>query len=145
MDTAQFTAAGIRAALERKQAEKAAAERVFREQRAAEHEALHKAFDAQALAPDVMERVMTVVHRAIEIGEKEALVLRFPSDFMKDGGRSLTSGIGDWEAQLTGIAARGAAWFHRELEPRGFKVRPAILDYDKDGIPGDVGLFLRWD
>jgi hypothetical protein len=145
MDASQFTAAGIRAALERKQAEKAEAERQHREKQAAEHAALHETFEKQEVGPHALERVMAVVQRAIEQGEKEALVLRFPSDFMKDEGRSLTSHIGDWTGQLTGFAARGVAWVRQELEPRGFRVRAAILDYDKEGIPGDVGIFLRWD
>jgi hypothetical protein len=145
MDVAQFTAAGIRAAIERKHAEKAEAERRHREKQAAEHATLHESFEKQEVGPHAMERVMAVVQRAIELGEKEALVLRFPSDFMKDQGRSVTSHSDDWASQLTGFAARGAAWFRQELEPRGFRIRAAILDYDKDGIPGDVGLFLRWD
>jgi len=144
MDISDFTAGGIRAALERRYAAKQAAERAALAHQAAEHAALHAAFDAQDLPADTLDRVAAMVGRAIELGEKEALVMRFPSDFMKDSGRSLSSHSGDWAAQLTGVAARAQAFFERELAPRGFTLRAGIVEY-KDGMPGDAGFWLRWD
>ena len=143
MSHSDFSAAGIRAMLQRKRDEKAAEERAFHERTLAERAAMHDAFEKQDVPPDVMERVMRIVTRAIEQGEKEALVLRFPSEFMKDSGRSLTSHVGDWKGQLSGAAARAHAWFETELAPRGFTLRAGILDY-RDGMPGDAGFFLGW-
>jgi hypothetical protein len=31
-----------------------------------------------------------------------------------------------------------------ELKPLGFKLNAQILDYP-GGMPGDIGLYLRWD
>jgi hypothetical protein len=144
MPQSEFSAAGIRAMLARKREERLAEERHWRETMAAEHAALHRAFEEREVPPDAMERVSGMVQKAIESGEKEALVFRFPSEFMQDSGRSLTSHLGDWRGQMTGAAAKAIAFFDRELAPRGFHLRAGILDY-KDGMPGDVGFWLRWD
>jgi len=143
MDTADFSADGIRAMLARKAEAKAAEEREHQAQVAAHHAAMHAAFEQQDLPPDALARVMHLVQKAIDRGEKEALVFRFPSEFMKDSGRSLTSHYGDWHTQLTGAAARAYGFYRRELAPRGFTLRAGILDYP-DGIPGDAGFFLGW-
>jgi hypothetical protein len=139
-----FSVAGIRAAVERRQAEKAAAERAARDHHAAEQATLHAAFEKQELPPDTMAKVEAAVRRAIELGDHEALVFRFPSDYMTDSGRSLSSHIGDWRAHLTGLAARAVDFYDRELAPLGFELRAGIVDY-QDGIPGDAGFWLRWD
>lgn len=143
MDVSDFSAAGIRAALARKAKAKAAEERAHRERVAAEHQAMRDAFDKQELPPDALERVMSLVMKAVELGEKEALVYHFPSEFMKDSGRCLTSHHGDWRAQMTGAAARAVAAFDAQLAPRGFALRAGILDY-RDGMPGDVGFWIGW-
>jgi hypothetical protein len=144
MDPKDFTADGIRARLQRKRDAQRAEERVQREAAASHHAALHEAFEKRELPPDALERVMLLVDRAIENGLKEALVYRFPSDFMNDSGRSITSRIGDWTQHLTGGASRAHAFFKSELEPRGFSLRAGIVEY-KDGMPGDVGFYLIWD
>lgn len=144
MDPNDFTADGIRARLQQKRDAQRAEERAQREATAAQHGALREAFEKQELPPDALQRVMLLVDRAIEGGLKEALVYRFPSDFMKDSGRSITSKIGDWTQQLTGAASRAHTFFKSELEPRGFSLRVRIVEY-KDGMPGDVGFYLLWD
>jgi hypothetical protein len=84
-----------------------------------------------------------VVRRAVEAGEKEALVLRFPSEWLPDQGRSITSHDPEWRAKLTGFPKRAHDFYMRELAPRGFQLKAQILDWP-GGIPGDVGWFLAW-
>jgi hypothetical protein len=144
MDPSDFTADGMRARLQRERDAQRAKEQAQHEAVVAQRKALHEAFEKQELPPDALERVMLLVNRAIESGQKDALVYRFPSDFMNDSGRSITSRHGDWTQQLTGAASRAYAFFKSHLEPRGFALRAGILEYQK-GMPGDVGFYLVWE
>jgi hypothetical protein len=144
MDLKDFTADGIQARLQRRRDAERAKERAQHDAAAADHAALREAFEKRELPPDALHRVMMMVDRAIENGSKDALVYRFPSDYMDDSGRSITSGYGDWTQRLTGAARRAHAFFKSELEPRGFSLRAGIVEY-KDGIPGDVGFYLSWN
>ena len=101
MDPEEFSAAGIKARLQRARDAKRSAEEAHRAAHATEMTAMREAFDAQQVPPDAMARVIAVVERSIENGEREALVFQFPSDFMQDSGRSITSQYGDWTLQLT--------------------------------------------
>lgn len=144
MDSKDFTAGGIRARLQRDRDSQRAKERAQQDAAAAQQAAVRDAFEKQELPRDALERVMLVVERAIESGLKEALVYRFPSDFMNDSGRSITSHIGDWRKQLTGAARRAYEFFESDLKPRGFLLHAGIVEY-KEGMPGDVGFYLVWD
>ena len=46
----------------------------------AEQAKLREAFEGREIAPDALERIATLVRRAVDAGEKEALVMRFPSE-----------------------------------------------------------------
>jgi hypothetical protein len=144
MDPKEFTADGIRARLQRTREAQRAQERAQHEGAAAHHAALREAFDKREVPPDALQRVMLMVERAMANGDKAALVFRFPSDYMDDSGRSITSGYGDWTQRLTGAARLAHAFFKSELEPRGFHLRAGIVEY-KDGMPGDVGFYLSWE
>jgi hypothetical protein len=104
---------------------------------------LRDAFMAQDVHPEVFERVSKVVQSAAERGENEVLAVRFPSEYCTDGGRAINNFEPNWPETLTGFAKRGHEFFKKELEPNGFKVRAQILDFP-GGVPGDVGIFLRW-
>jgi hypothetical protein len=108
-----------------------------------ERHQLHDAFMAQEIHPDVFERVSRVVKSAAERGEREVLAVRFPSEYCTDGGRAINNFEPDWPQTLTGFAKRAYEFWQKELEPKGYKVRAQIMDFP-GGVPGDVGLFLRW-
>jgi hypothetical protein len=108
-----------------------------------ERHQLHDAFMAQEIHPDVFERVTRAVKSAAEGGERELLAIRFPSEYCTDGGRAINSFEPDWPQTLTGFAKRAYEFWQKELEPKGYKVRAQIMDFP-GGVPGDVGLFLRW-
>jgi hypothetical protein len=104
---------------------------------------LHDAFMAQEIHPEVFERVSRVVKGAAERGEREVLAIRFPSEYCTDGGRAINSFEPDWPKTLTGFAQRAYEFWQKELEPQGYKLRAQIMDFP-GGVPGDVGIFLRW-
>lgn len=109
----------------------------------AEQDKLHAAFQEREVQPEAMDRIATVVRKAVEIGDKQALVVRFPSDWLPDQGRAITNHAPNWADNLDGFAQRAYDFFKKELEPRGFQLRAEIMDWP-GGKPGDVGFFLQW-
>jgi hypothetical protein len=86
---------------------------------------------------------MTRVHQAAENGEKQLLIIRFPSDVCSDGGRAINNALAGWEETLVGMPQQIYEIWSERLKPRGFKLRAEVLDYP-NGMPGDIGLFCRW-
>jgi hypothetical protein len=125
--------------------EMAKAKEALEKKRKAEHERdeFREAFMSREVPPDVFERLSRVVKGAAERGEREVLAMRFPSAYCTDGGRAINSFEPDWPKTLTGAAKKGLEFYEKELAPLGYKVRAQIMDFP-GGMPGDVGLFLRW-
>ena len=103
----------------------------------------HDTFMHQDLPPDALQRVSALVRGAAEHGQREVLALRFPSEYCTDGGRAINDFEPNWPDTLTGFAKRAYDFWQKELEPQGYKVRAQIMDFP-GGMPGDVGVFLRW-
>ena len=104
---------------------------------------VREAFMSRDIHPEVFERVSRVVKGAAERGEREVLAIRFSSEYCTDGGRAINSFEPDWPKTLTGFAKRAYEFWQKELEPHGYKLRAQIMDFP-GGVPGDVGIFLRW-
>ena len=100
------------------------------------------------LAQDILteaerEAILDKLWIAVERGEYEMTVLRFPSDLCSDGGRAVNNCLDGWPDTLPGKArAIYAMWLH-EARPSGYRLKCAIVDFP-NGIPGDVGLALNW-
>ena len=133
----------IRVFIEENEKQKAEENRKHAEAAKAEREKLHQAFLKEEVPGDAMARVALMVRKAVEAGEKEVLLFRFPSDWLPDQGRAITNHAADWHEHLDGFARRAYAYYERELKPRGFQLRAEIVDWP-DGMPGDVGFFLQW-
>ena len=116
---------------------------------AARHAALvHRQEEVKQLIDDhVREETWNAMlhhaREAAERGDKEYLLLRFPSDLCVDGGRAINSALPDWPNSLRGEAAELYLRWERDLKPRGFHLVARVLDYP-GGMPGDIGLFLGW-
>jgi hypothetical protein len=108
-----------------------------------ERHQFHDAFMTQDVHPEVFERLSRVVKSAAERGEREVLVVRFPSEYCTDGARAINNFEPNWPETLTGFAKRAFEFWQKELQPKGYKARAQILDFP-GGVPGDVGIFLRW-
>ena len=110
----------------------------------AERHAYHDTFMHQELRPDVMQRLTALVRGAAERGESEVLAMRpCPSEYCTGGGRAINNFEPGWPDTLSGFARRGYEFWQQELAPQGFKVRAQIMNFP-GGMPGDVGIFLRW-
>ncbi|UEM07328.1 hypothetical protein JL101_033135 (plasmid) [Skermanella rosea] len=109
----------------------------------AQQQDLYQAFMNQHIRPDAKERFTAAVRRAAERGLNEIQLLRFPSAFCTDGGRAINNFDPDWSNSLTGFAKEAFDAWDQHLRPSGYKLRAQILNYP-GGMPGDVGIFLRW-
>jgi CBS domain-containing protein len=92
------------------------------------------------------ERWRALMHEArsaAERGEKQFMLLRFPSQLCSDGGRAINVPEPDWPQTLRGDAAETYLRWERDLKPHGFHLAARVLDFP-GGVPGDVGLFLIW-
>jgi hypothetical protein len=88
----------------------------------------------------------TIIHRAREAaehGEKEIMLLRFPSDLCTDQGRAINAPLPDWPKTLRGEAAEIYLRWEHDLKPQSFHLTARVLDFPGDK-PGDIGLFLIW-
>ncbi len=143
LSTQNFSAQSIWDYVAGKKRAAEAAEQAEAATRRAEQEKLRKAFESREVAPDALDRIATLVRRAVDAGEREALVMRFPSEWLPDQGRSITSHDPAWRQRLSSFPKRAYDFFERELAPRGFQIKVQILDWP-GGIPGDVGWFITW-
>lgn len=108
-----------------------------------ERDHVRDAFMSQDVHPDVYARVSRVVQSAAERGAREVLVVRFPSAYCTDGGRAINNFEAGWPETLTGFAKHAHEFWQKEMAPQGYKLRAEIMDFP-GGMPGDVGIFLRW-
>jgi hypothetical protein len=82
--------------------------------------------------------------KAADHGEKQFLLLRFPSDLCTDDSRAINNPPNStWPETLRGEAADIYERWDAALRPHGFNLSAQVLDFP-GGKPGDVGLFLRW-
>ncbi len=90
------------------------------------------------------EELLEAARKAASHGEKQYLLLRFPSDLCTDNSRAINNPPNDsWPETLRGKASDIYQRWRETLHPQGFGLSAMVLDFP-DGQPGDVGLFLRW-
>jgi CBS domain-containing protein len=92
------------------------------------------------------EKWRSLLHQArqsAEQGEKELMLLRFPSQLCSDGGRAINASETGWSETLRGEAGELYLRWEHDLKPLGFPLGARVLDFP-GGMPGDIGLFLFW-
>ncbi len=100
-------------------------------------------FEARGLTEADRKGVLSKVEAAFEAGQREVMLVSFPSDFCTDGGRRVNNRLPGWQDTLPG-GARALHGFWREaLRPGGFGFGARILNFPA-GVLGDVGLFVTW-
>jgi hypothetical protein len=92
---------------------------------------------------EAMQRVAAIVQRAVSNGQTEVQVYRFPNQLCTDHGRAINQQEPGWEKTLTGLPKEMYEFWDRRLRPLGYKLRFQIVDWP-DGLPGDVGITLKW-
>jgi hypothetical protein len=92
---------------------------------------------------DVMRKAAAIIERAAKNGLTEVEVYRFPNSLCTDRGRAINQQEPGWEKTLTGIPKEIYEFWHRRLRPLDYKLRAQIVDFS-GGVPGDVGITLKW-
>lgn len=118
-------------------------ERKVRQQHEQQLAELREAFMAREIHPEVIDRVNRAVRIAAEQGQTQLQVLTFPSSYCTDGGRRINIGDPEWPSTLVGFAKKAYDYFDKELRPLGYKIHAEIISFP-GGMPGEVGLFLKW-
>ena len=90
-----------------------------------------------------MKRAAAIIERAVASGLTEVLVMRFPNSLCTDRGRAINQQESGWETTLTGLPKELYDFWDRQLRPLGYKLKVQIVDFP-DGMPGDVGMSLKW-
>lgn len=93
---------------------------------------------------EALNRVATIVRRAVKNGLTEVQIIRFPDELCTDRGRAINNNLEPgWEKTLTGLPKEMYELWDRQLRPRGYKVRFQVVDFSS-GMPGDIGITLKW-
>lgn len=143
MSSSGFSAESVRSFITSKKQKQDQEQRELEEATKAQRKTLHDAFLEREIRPEALDRVASIVQKAVERGDKQALLFQFPSEWLPDKGRAVTNRDPQWHAKLDGFAKRAYDFYVRELEPRGFQLQAQILDWP-GGMPGDVGFVLTW-
>lgn len=110
----------------------------------AERASLKDVFLSRELHPEAKSRINAAVQRAAQQGQRQLMALKFPASYCNDQGRRINNMEPDWPSSLEGFAKKAYEFYMAELKPLGFKLNAQVLDYP-GGMPGDIGLYLRWD
>jgi hypothetical protein len=102
-----------------------------------------RACGAPGISDETRRDLMQQAPEAAQRGEKEFMLLRFPSQLCCDGGRAVNVSELHWPKTLRGEAAGIYRRWERDLRPNELRLSAGVLDFPC-GMPGDVGLFLEW-
>jgi hypothetical protein len=92
---------------------------------------------------EALRRVAVIIERAVSNGLTEVQVYRFPNALCTDHGRAINQQESGWEQTLTGLPKEMYQFWERQLRPSGYKIKFQIVDFP-NGMPGDVGITLKW-
>lgn len=111
--------------------------------REAARQALVAKLAAERLSDIEWRTLVEHAQAAAERGEKDFLLIRFPSALCDDGGRMINAPDPNWPTSLRGPAADVYERWRDELKPAGFGLLARILEFP-GGYPGDAGIILTW-
>ena len=91
-----------------------------------------------------MKRAAAIINRAVNNGQTEVEVGRFPNALFTDHGRAINQQEAGWENTLTGLPREIFDFWKKHLQSRGYKIKYQIVNFP-NGMPGDIGITLTWD
>ncbi|MBP0463766.1 hypothetical protein J5Y09_07580 [Roseomonas sp. PWR1] len=112
-------------------------------QKKAELSAFSERVQTYQITDEDRERALNRIRRAFEAGERELMLVKFPSVLCEDGGRRINNHLDGWQDTLPGVMHKIYEWWERELAPGGFTFSARVIDFP-GGMPGDVGIFIGW-
>ena len=93
---------------------------------------------------DRLVRAAAIIKRAANNGLLEVEIIRFPNELCTDRGRAINQAEPGWEKTLTGLPKELFDFWEKHMKSRGYKLGCRIVEFP-GGIPGDVGMSLRWN
>lgn len=118
-------------------------ERQLKQKKDRQQQELREAFMSREVHPEAIDRINNAVSIAAKQGYHQIQVVTFPSSFCTDGGRRINIADPEWASTLDGFAKQAYEFYDKELRPLGYKLHAEIISFP-GGMPGDVGLFLKW-
>jgi hypothetical protein len=99
------------------------------------------------ITPERLARHAASVRRRLQEaarnGQTELLLAQFPVELSTDHGRAVNNGDPDWPDTLVGRPRQAIEFWRSHLHPLGYRLAAMIVEWPH-GLPGDIGLFLRW-
>jgi hypothetical protein len=92
---------------------------------------------------EAIRRARAIIERGMKNRQTEIEVIRFSNQLCTDKGRAINQREPGWEDTLIGEPKEMYEFWHKHLRPRGYKLKAQIADFP-DGLPGDIGITLRW-
>jgi len=92
---------------------------------------------------EAIQRAIKIIERAVSNGRTEVQVHRFPNQLCTDRGRAINQQEPGWENTLTGVPKEIYELWAKYFRQRGYKLKVEIVDFP-GGMPGDVGMALKW-
>jgi hypothetical protein len=123
--------------------EKMDEERKLKQKKDHDQAELREAFLSREIHPEAIDRINRAVRIAALDGKHQIQVFTFPCSFCSDGGRRINIADPEWPSTLEGFAKKAFEFFDKELRPLGYKLYAEIISFPH-GMPGEVGLFLKW-
>lgn len=100
-------------------------------------------FNTHGLTDADRQAILSKVEAAFESGQREVMLVSFPSDYCTDGGRRINNRLPDWQDTLPPGAQSFVAFWQDALQSGGFGIGARILSFP-GGVLGDAGLFITW-
>jgi hypothetical protein len=91
----------------------------------------------------IVQSLQAKLRAAAERGQTELMVMRFPTELCTDKGRAINNYDPAWPETLTGRPRQAYDLWQDHLRSAGYRLGAMIVEWP-DGLPGDVGFFLRW-
>jgi hypothetical protein len=91
-----------------------------------------------------IRRALTIIERGVSNGLTEVQFYRFPNELCTDRGRAINQAEPGWPETLTGVPKEIYQTWNKYFREKGYKLKVEIVDYP-NGIPGDIGMSLKWD
>ena len=139
-----FTARALRAYMaHQKQAEHDKDEEYHAKMAQAEQDRIRSLMTPIEIDEGRLANFMRRIREAAEEGERQVLILRFPSAMCRDSGRAINNALPGWEETLVGVPAQIVNVWREHLKPLGYRLSAQVVEYPQ-GLPGDIGLFCIW-
>jgi len=89
------------------------------------------------------KRALAIIERAVKNGLTQVQVYRFPNSLCTDRGRAINQMEPDCATTLTALPKELYEFWHKHLRPLGYKLQLQVVEFP-GGIPGDIGMTLKW-